>query len=359
MLRTISILLLLVFSAVAIASVQSDQADKKHASVTDEVNHPEVVTDQPEAYSDIIVSIEEWDVPFDETRSRDPYVAPDGTVYFAGQRLHYIGYFNPETEEFGYFDLEDGAGPHTVVVADDGIVWYAGNRARHIGKIDPASGEITKYMMDDDYARDPHTFAFNNDGNIWFTAQGGNGVGLFDIESGEAHVIPVPTDNARPYGIRMTPDGERPWIALLGTNKLATVDPATLELTEIELPREETRVRRLDVTTDGMVWYGDFNSNHIGRYNPENGEVDEWEVPYNEGARLYAVLKDHKDRIWLSDSAQTPVRFYGFDTRAEEFVAEVEIPSAEGSIRHVDFDERTNSLWFGTDTGYIGRMVLN
>lgn len=318
-------------------------------------------TEQAESTApvEVIASVEEWDVPFDDTRSRDPYVAPDGTVFFAGQRAHYVGHFNPETEEFRELPLEDGAGPHTVVVADDGTVWYAGNRARHIGKMDPETGEITKYMMDDDYARDPHTFAFEKDGNIWFTAQGGNGVGHFNVETGEAKVIPVPTERARPYGIRMAPDRETPWIALFGTNKIATVNPETMELTEIELPREEIRPRRLDVTSDGNVWYGDYASGYIGRYNPEDGSVEEWEMPDGEESRPYAVLKDHRDRIWFSASGLSPNKLVAFDPEMEEFVASQVIESGEGSIRHMDFDERTNSMWFGTDTGHIGRIVVN
>jgi virginiamycin B lyase len=309
--------------------------------------------------SDVIVSVEEWNVPFDDTRSRDPYVAPDGTVFFAGQRADYVGFFNPETEEFGYHPLETGAGPHTVVVADDGTVWYAGNRARHIGKMDAATGEITKYMMDDDHARDPHTFAFDNDGNIWFTAQGGNGVGHFNVTTGESHIIPVPTERARPYGIRMAPDGERPWIALFGTNKIATVDPETMQLEEIELPRETIRPRRLDVTSDGNVWYGDFASGYIGRYNPSTGEVTEWEMPDGDASRPYAVLTDDKDRIWFSASGLEPNKLVAFDAHSEEFVASAEVATASGSIRHMDYDVRTRSLWFGTDTGHIGRLVLN
>lgn len=309
--------------------------------------------------NDIIVSLEEWKVPFDDSRSRDPYVAPNGTVYFAGQRADYVGHFNPETEEFREYPLEDGAGPHTVTVADDGTVWYAGNRAQHIGKMDPETGEITKYMMEDDHARDPHTFAFDKDGNIWFTAQGGNGVGHFNVETGETHVIPVPTERARPYGIRMAPDQTTPWIALFGTNKIATVDPETMELTEIELPREETRPRRLDVTSDGNIWYGDYAMGKVGRYNPEDESVEEWDMPDGEDSRPYAVLADDKDRIWLGVSGPDPSKLVAFDTSSKEFVASQVVESASGSIRHMDFDERTSALWFGTDTGHIGRIVVN
>jgi len=318
-----------------------------------------MVQDETAGYVNIIQDVEEFKVPWDDGRSRDPYAAPDGKVYFAGQQAHYIGQFDPETGEFERFDLDDGAGPHTVVVAEDGTVWYAGNRDRHIGKLDPETGEITRYEMEDDYARDPHTFAFDSDGNMWFTAQGGNGVGHFNVSTGETNIIPVPTPNARPYGIRMDAAKEKPWIALFGTNKIATVDPETMEIREIELPREEIRARRLDVTADGNVWYGDFNSGYIGRYNPEDESIQEWEMPDGAMSRPYAVLKDDNDRIWLSASGLEPNKLVAFDTRSEEFIESVEIESASGSIRHMMFDDQTKSLWFGTDTGHIGRLVLN
>lgn len=323
------------------------------------VSDTEVLHTKNNQSSAIINSVDVWNVPFDDTRARDPYVAPDGTVFFAGQRAHYIGFFNPESEEFGYHELEDGTGPHTVTVGDDGTVWYAGNRARHIGKMDAVTGEVTKYMMDDEYARDPHTFAFDKNGNIWFTAQGGNGVGYFDITTGDAEVIAVPTERARPYGIRMDPAKEQPWIALFGTHKLATVNPETMELTEIELPREDARPRRLDVTSDGSVWYGDYASGYIGRYRPSDGSFQEWEMPDGDASRPYAVLADDKDRIWLAASGLSPNKLIAFDTQSEKFVASREIEVAEGSIRHMDFDKKTRSLWFGTDTGHIGRLVIN
>ena len=305
------------------------------------------------------LTITEWRVPWDG-RPRDPYVAPDGNVFFVGQQTHYVGHFNLQTEEFSRFDLEDGAGPHTVIVADDGTPWYAGNRVNHIGKIDPETGEIQKYMMPEDRsARDPHTMAFNHEGNIWFTSQGANSVGFFDVRTGEAEIIPVQTGQARPYGIVMDTELERPWIVLFGTNKLATIDPATMELTEIELPREEIRPRRLAVTSDGNVWYCDYATGHIGMYNPVEDTHQEWAMPEGSNARPYAMTADSNDRLWVVASGLNPNRFVGFDPAAESFFASQEIESGGGTVRHMVFHPETNAIWFGTDTNYLGRAVLN
>jgi virginiamycin B lyase len=311
------------------------------------------------AVSESPLTITEWLVPWDG-RPRDPYVAPDGNVFFVGQRLHYVGHFNVESQEFKRMDLEDGAGPHNVIVAPDGTPWYAGNRANHIGKLNPSTGEITKFMMPEDMsARDPHTLIFNNDGDIWFTSQGANSVGFFSTKSGESTIIPVPTERARPYGIVMDNAGIQPWIVLFGTNKLATVNPSTMELTEITLPREETRPRRLAITSDGMVWYGDYAAGQIGRYNPQDGSIKEWIMPEGPRSQPYAMAVDSQDRLWMVASGITPNRFVGFDPATESFFASQEIKSGGGTVRHMVFHEETNAFWFGTDTNYLGRAVIN
>lgn len=302
--------------------------------------------------------ITEWLVPW-EGRPRDPYVAPDGNIFFVGQRLHYVGHFDISSAEFKRFDLEEGAGPHNVIVSPDGTPWYAGNLANHIGKMDPSTGNITKFMMpDDNSARDPHTLIFNKDGNIWFSSQGANSVGFFNVTTGEPVIIPVERPRSRPYGVVMAPDMMRPWYVLFGTNRLATVDPVTMQKTEIDLPREETRPRRLAVTSDGRVWYGDYARGYIGVYNPSDGSIKEWEMPEGRDARPYAMAVDHMDRLWMVASGIQPNRFVGFDPATETFFASQEIPSGGGTVRHMVYDEATRSIWFGTDTNYLGRATL-
>jgi virginiamycin B lyase len=317
-----------------------------------------VFTDKP-LETKAEVSITEWEVPWEESRPRDPYVAPDGNVWFVGQRAHYVAEFDPDTEEFQKFDLEDGVGPHTVIVDDEGTPWYAGNRANHIGTVNPETGEINKYMMpDDNSARDPHTMAFNAEGDIWFTSQGANSVGKLDVETGEPDIIEVPTQRARPYGIIMDQDMQRPWICLFGTNKLATVDPSTMELTEIELPNEDARPRRLAQTSDGNIWYGDYNRGYIGRYNPQDDSFEKWPMPSGKQSRPYAVTVDSEDRIWLVETGVSPNMFVGFDTGSEEFIGSTPIESGGGTVRNMVYHEQTNAIWFGTDTNYLGRAKI-
>jgi virginiamycin B lyase len=161
--------------------------------------------------------IKEWTVPWASSRPRDPYVAPDGKVWFVGQTADYAAYLVPATGEFKRYELESGAGPHNLIVDARGLVWYAGNRDAYIGKLDPKDGRITKFPMPDPAARDPHTLVFDSKGDIWFTVQGGNFIGKLATASGAVRLVRVPTPNARPYGIEID-SKDRPWVVLFGTN---------------------------------------------------------------------------------------------------------------------------------------------
>ncbi|MGK7371424.1 MAG: Vgb family protein [Candidatus Halalkalibacterium sp. M3_1C_030] len=305
----------------------------------------------------IDVQIQEWQVPWEDTRPRDPYVAPDGDVWFVGQRGDYISEFNTETDEFRRIDLPDGAGPHNCIVDEEGFIWYAGNRAAHIGRVNPETGEIKQFPMPNERARDPHTLVFDNNGDIWFTVQGGNFVGKLTVETGDVKLIDVPTQRARPYGIKVD-SNNRPWIALFGTHKLATVDPETMELTEIPLEREDARPRRLDLTGDGNIWYVDYAQGYLGEYDPESDSFEEWKLPEGSGSRPYAMVADANDNLWMVETGVSPNLFVGFNPESEEFFSSTAIESGGGTVRHMVFHKPTDSIWFGTDTNYLGQAKI-
>ena len=303
------------------------------------------------------VEITEWTVPWESTRPRDPYVGPQGRVWFVGQRADYVAALDPESGEFTRYELEPGAGPHNLIVDHEGFVWYAGNGAAHIGRLDPATGEISKYEMPDPAAADPHTLVFDHEGDIWFTVQRGNFVGKLDVATGEVRLVQVPTRAARPYGI-VIDSKNAPWIAEFGANKIATVDPGSMELTEYALPRDVTRPRRLVLTADGRVWYVDFVGGRLGRLDTETGAVQEWNTPSGTRSGPYGLVVDDADRLWFVESSVDPNQFVGFDTGTLGFLGSTEIESGGGTVRHMYFHEPTRTVWFGTDANTIGRARL-
>ena len=305
----------------------------------------------------VLVSIKEWQVPWDGTRPRDPFVGPKGLVWFVGQTGHYVASFNPITKDFKRYDLAPGTGPHNLIIAKEGMVWYAGNLKAHIGRLNPDTGEIIQYPMPNKRAKDPHTLVFDKQGNIWFTVQQGNFVGRLQMQSGKIDLINVPTSRARPYGIVIDRNA-RPWLVEVGSNKLATVDPKTLQIQEIELPREAARPRRLAITSDGRIWYVDYREGYLGQYSPETGKFKEWPVPSKKDSGPYGMAVDDKDRLWFVETWQSPNQMVGFDSKTETFFSMTPIPSGAGAVRHMYFNQASREIWFGTDSNTIGRVAV-
>ena len=307
--------------------------------------------------ANVRVEIKEWKVPWAETRPRDPYVDPQGHVWFVGQRGDYVARLEPETGGFKRFDLESGTGPHNNIVDRGGFVWYAGNLNGHIGRLDPKSGRITKYVMPDPDVRDPHTLVFDGNGDIWFTAQRSNFIGKLMTKTGNIRVIRLPTPRARPYGIAVD-SKNRPWFNEFGTNKIGTVNPTTMQLNEYTLPRKEARSRRLAVTSVGIVWYVDYARGFLGRLDPATAEIKEWPVPGGDDASPYAMTIDNQDRLWFVETGLEPNRLVGFDQKTQKFFSITEIESGGGSVRNMVFHEPSRQIWFGTDRNTIGRAQV-
>ena len=304
------------------------------------------------------VEIEEWTVPYESSRPRDPDAVSPDEVWFVGQRGDYLARLDPKTGEFFRRDLEDNAGPHNLIVGADGAVWYAGNLQGYIGRYDPTADTIERIVMPDDDARDPHTLIFDaGERHIWFTVQGGNFVGRLRVADRAVDLIAVPTRNARPYGIVMAPNGTA-WIALFGTAKLASVDPDTLALTEHALPDPDARPRRIGLTSDGQVYYVDHARGRLGHLDPASGAVREWAMPSGGRSRPYGMAVDGGDRIWFVESGASPNTFVGFDPASERFFSVTPIPSGGGSVRHMDYHAETQTVWFGTDRNTIGRALV-
>lgn len=301
------------------------------------------------------VPIQEWTVPWEKSRPRDPAVAEDGRIWFVGQAGNYIAVLEPSTGEFERYEIEPGTHPHNLVLDDEGQIWYAGNRNGRIGRLDPATREVEIFPMPDSTARDPHTLVFGPDGTLWFSVQQGNYVGRLDTATGEVRLAQSPTAKSRPYGIVVGSDGQ-PWFTEFGSNRIATIDPRTMKIREYELPAARARPRRLALTSDGTVWYVDYTRGYLGRLDPETGTVEEWKAPSGEVSLPYGMTVDDEDRLWFVETGVQPNQLVSFDPRTERFTTITPIAeSGGGTVRHMVYDAESDAIWFGTDRNTIGR----
>jgi virginiamycin B lyase len=301
--------------------------------------------------------INEYDVPWEGTRPRDPYVAPDGRVWFVGQGGNYLAVFDPARSAMERVEIDPGTHPHNAIVDAQGRVWYSGNRNGMIGRYDPATKQITRYPMPDSTVQDPHTMIFDGKGNIFFTAQSAGRAGRLNMSTGKIDLITVGR-GSRPYGIIVDGSGA-PWFTLFGTNKLARIDPATMQLREFSLP-EGARPRRIAIGGDGRtIWYVDYARGFLGRLDPTSGEVKEFASPGGTNARPYAMTSDDRGRLWYVETGSRPNRMVAFDPTREEFVVNAAVGvEGQNTIRHMIYHQPTRSIWYGADANVIGKVSV-
>jgi virginiamycin B lyase len=303
-------------------------------------------------------SVDEWTVPWERTRPRDPYADARGRVWFVGQAGNYVAYLDPASGNFKRYEILEGTHPHNLVVAKDGMVWYTGNRNGRLVKLDPETGALTDYMMPDPEVGDPHTMVFDDAGNAWFTAQQSDAVGFMNGKTGQIRIWRT-GPRSRPYGMEVAPDG-KVWFDLFGTNKIGMIDPDLMEVQTFDLPNERTRPRRIAITPDGTIWYGDYSRGYLGRLDPNTGEVTEYPLPGGQASLPYAMTTDGRGRIWVAETGMRPIRLVAFDPATKTFVETVEVEGGEApnSIRHMTWDEKSGAIWFGTDRNTIGKLVI-
>ena len=283
--------------------------------------------------ANLMVQIQEWNVPTLNSRPHDPAIGPDGSLWYTGMRSNTIGRLDPKTGKIKEYPLSiPDSGPHGLVADKEGNIWFTANYKRYIGKLNPQTGKVTEYPILDTSARGPHTAVFDQKGILWFTVEEGNFVGRLDPETGTIKLKPSPAANSVPYGIAVNSAGI-PFFCEFGTNKLASINPDTMEITEYLLP-EGTRPRRLAIASDDSIYYTDYARGRLGRFDPSKRQVKEWPSPGGSGSRPYGIAITPDGAVWYNESGLNPNTIVRFVPRTETF-ASWPIPSGGGVVRNM------------------------
>ena len=309
-------------------------------------------------------AIQQWEVPFGpNTRPRDPFVAPDGRIFFVGQVGNYLASFDPKTSEFKKFEIPAGTLPHSNIVTPDGTVWLSGNGNGTILKLDPKNGSVKVIPVPLEGATrptDPHTMIYDGHGGIWFTSQQSSIVGYLEIQTEKIRIVrtvPAGQPANNPYGIVLDHNGQ-PWFDLFRTNKIGTIDPTTFVMKTYDLP-EAARPRRIARTSDGAIWYTDYARCSIGRLDVATGKVDDYPSPSGGRCYPYAMVVDDADRVWYVETGVVPNRMIAVDSKTRKVVYNYAIPGeGANSVRHMVFDPKTRQIWYGADLNFLGAVKV-
>jgi virginiamycin B lyase len=253
-------------------------------------------------------------------RPHDVAPAPDGRVWYTGQRTGVLGRLDPKTGTVERIPLGSGSAPHGVIVGADGAAWVTDSGLNAIVRVDATTKKVRAWPLPQARGQaNLNTAAFDGQGRIWFTGQ--NGVyGRLDPQTGEIMVWDAPKGRG-PYGITATPSGDIWWVSLAGSY-LAVVDPNTGSAKVFEPPTKDQGARRVWSDSKGRLWISEWNTGHVSVFNPADKSWKSWKLP-GASPKAYSVYVDEQDKVWLTDfSANAIVRFDPVKESFESFTSD-------------------------------------
>jgi virginiamycin B lyase len=283
---------------------------------------------EPSTAGTVALSVREFPVVAG-SHPHDVAPAPDGGVWYTGQRDGTLGYLDPETGAVRTVKLGAGSAPHGVITGPDGNAWITDGGLDAIVRVDASTHAVTTFPLPGDRrGANLNTAAFDGDGILWFTGQTGI-YGRLDPATREMAVFDDP-EGRGPYGITATPSGDV-WYASLAGSHIAKVDRSSGKATIVEPPTRNQGARRVWSDSRGRIWVSEWDAGQVGVHEPASGEWREWRLPGG-GPQAYAVYVDDRDTVWLTDfGANAIVRF---DPSTEQFEP-VELPSADAAVRQL------------------------
>jgi virginiamycin B lyase len=274
--------------------------------------------------------------------------APDGTVWYTGQRAGVLGQLDPTTGKVERIALGKGSAPHGVIIGPDGAAWVTDGGLNAIVRVDPETKDVKAWPLPNEHANaNLNTPAFDGKGRLWFTGQAGI-YGRLDPKTGAMMVWDAPKGRG-PYGITATPDGAIYYVSLAGSF-LGKPDLETGETTVIEPKTEGAGTRRVWSDSKGRLWVSEWNVGNISVYDPTANTWQAFRLP-GETPHAYAVFVDDKDKVWLSDFGANAI--LKFDPKTSTFES---FPSNKPNAAVRQMLGRVGELW-GAESG-TDRLVV-
>jgi virginiamycin B lyase len=274
--------------------------------------------------------------------------APDGTVWYTGQRAGVLGRLDPKTGQVDRIRLGQGSSPHGVIIGRDGAAWVTDSGLNAIVRVDPATREVKTWKLPKERAdANLNTLASDGKGRVWFTGQSGI-YGRLDPKTGAMDVWDAPKGRG-PYGITGTPDGAIYYVSLAGSF-LAKPDLETGETAVIEPKTAGAGTRRVWSDSKGRLWVSEWNAGNLSVYDPAGQGWTVYRLP-GEAPHAYAVYVDSKDKVWVTDFAANAILQFDPETKMFE-----SFPSDKEGAAVRQLNGRPGEVW-GAESG-TDRLVV-
>lgn len=335
--------------------------------------------------------IEEWPIGDSFSQMHDLILHPNGKLYVGDNLMDRIYEVDVEHGSYRVFKVphaegariggilgdrlktypkaENYSGVHSFAVApSDGHIFLTPSMQRELIEFDPESGEFIHHPMDDGFY--PHTIRADNQDRIWFTLALSSQVGMFDrrtrsftfydlpprgikeriilwiakrkLASGDLSSPPDYDWNSSgfpmPYGIDVSPVDGSVWVARLYADDIARIDPESGQLQMVETPFDAPR--RLRIDADGNVWIAGFSSGLIAKYDAAQKKFFTYKLPVTHETPYALNVDRQRGVVWVNGNQSDSIMSFDIEsenwrvyplTQRRSFTRDIEI-AADGSV---------------------------
>jgi virginiamycin B lyase len=212
-------------------------------------------------------------------------------------------------------------------------------------------------------AQEPH---IDDNGNVWFTERSNpNRIGMVDPRTAEVTDYVLPDPQADPHGLTIDAFGDVWWAETDGWH-LGRLNPDTGEMTRLRMSPSESVVGRghtpvidsrqnIWFTTRDFIFSGvEDDRDGIGKWDRESGLMSLYYEPTPD-SRPYGITVDVNDNVWTALSRGCGVARFDPETGEwTEFFANTPMPCA---VRRLGVNSDASTVWFGIYShGRLGKV---
>lgn len=312
------------------------------------------------AQQDSHVFVKEYDLP---AKSNPFAIASDnsGIIWISLRNSSSIAKLDPKTgslQEFKMPSRSDVLQIWSIAVDGQNNLWFGDATENKIRKFEQAGSKFSEYLIPTEDA-EPWGIAIDSMGNIWFGEFGSGKLGKLDTSKAKDGTsegfaeFQTPTNISRPSYVLF--DNSVLWVMESGPARLAKFDIVNEKFTEYPLPRTgnaSTNPIGIALDAQGNIWYTQFRTSNIGRFDPKTGNVEQYPTGLITGA-TYGIASDKEGNIWaIQQRVDRVVKISVKDQTISEF----RIPTNGSFTESVTVDTSGN-VWFVETSGNKVGMI--
>jgi len=279
-----------------------------------------------------------------------------GNIWVALRNRSSLAKLDPKTGSLQEFKIPSSSSIlqiWDIVVDSHGNLWFGDATDNKIRKFDPSNLKFSEYIIPTVDA-EPWGIAIDSKGDIWYGGFNSGALGKLEISKAREGTsngfveYKTPTNISRPSYLLFDNNGIL-WMMESGPARLARFDVGIEKFTEIPLPRTgntSTNPIGMALDSQGMIWYTQFRTSNMGRFDPMTNSAEQFPTGLLTGAS-YGIVSDSQGNIWTSQ--QRVDRIVKISTK-DLSISEFRIPTNSSFTENVAVDPSGN-LWFVETAG--------